>query len=73
MGVLGVLVSEAVLHVAWRLIGIPYFASLIPAIEAGIINNYSINRAWTFRDRPTPYAAGLARYTWRGGSGGARW
>ncbi|GGP19809.1 dolichol-phosphate mannosyltransferase [Thermocladium modestius] len=62
VGVLGVLVSEAVLHVAWRLIGIPYFASLIPAIEAGIINNYSINRAWTFRDRPTPYAAGLARY-----------
>lgn len=62
VGVLGVLVSEAVLHVAWRLIGVPYFASLVPAIEAGIINNYTINRAWTFRDRPTPYAAGLARY-----------
>jgi len=62
VGLIGLLVSEAVLDLFWRVIEFPYFASLIPAIEAGIINNYSLNRRWTFRDRPTPYASGLARY-----------
>jgi len=39
-----------------------YFISLIPALEAGIVNNFTLNKVWTFRDRSVGYLVGLGKY-----------
>lgn len=62
VGVVGIFVSELVLHVFWRILGVPYFISLIPAIEAGIVNNFTLNKVWTFKDRSVGYLIGLGKY-----------
>ena len=62
VGVIGLFVSELVLHAFWRILGLPYFISLIPALEAGIVNNFTLNKVWTFRDRSVGYLVGLGKY-----------
>jgi len=46
----------------WIVLGLPYFISLIPALEAGIVNNFTLNKVWTFRDRSVGYLVGLGKY-----------
>ena len=62
VGLIGLFVSEGFLHLFWRILNLPYFASLIPAIEAGIVNNYTLNKYWTFKERYVPYLRGLGKY-----------
>ncbi|WP_292000563.1 glycosyltransferase family 2 protein [Caldivirga sp.] len=62
VGVIGLFVSELVLHVFWRMLGLAYFISLIPAIEAGVVNNFTLNKVWTFKDRSVGYWVGLGKY-----------
>ncbi|WP_232203799.1 glycosyltransferase family 2 protein [Caldivirga maquilingensis] len=62
VGAIGLVVSELVLHVFWRILGLAYFISLIPAIEAGIANNFTLNKVWTFKDRSVGYWVGLGKY-----------
>ncbi len=71
VGTTGVAVNEVVLWVTHYLVGLPLYISGLLSIESSILNNFTLNNLFTFRNEktPVPLHKRLARYHLAAGVG----
>lgn len=75
IGATGVVVNTGVLHLGYRVVGLPLELASPIAIALAIFSNFNGNNAWTWRGRGMaghgPYLRRLGRYSLSSGLGGA--
>lgn len=56
VGIAGVAVQLAVLHVTANVLHLPLLVATLIAVEAAILHNFAWHERWTWRERPRPSA-----------------
>jgi dolichol-phosphate mannosyltransferase len=62
IGTTGVGVNTIIFWVLTSRFGVPPLLASATAIEVALCSNYILNSSWTFADRRSQFAAGLAQY-----------